>query len=56
MNPSRQPPFGLRMSPVLRERIRAAAHANRRSMNSEILLILEQAFAAPQGGDGAQAS
>ncbi|WP_425514512.1 Arc family DNA-binding protein [Ancylobacter oerskovii] len=53
---SAQPPFGLRMPPALRERVRAAAFANRRSINSEIVLILEQAFASAQGGDGAQAS
>jgi len=51
-----QAPFGLRMPPALRERVEAAARENRRSLNSQIVLILEQALSAPQGGDGAQAS
>jgi predicted HicB family RNase H-like nuclease len=53
---SAQAPFGLRMPPPLRELVAASARRNHRSMNSEIVSILEQALPASQGGDGAQAS
>lgn len=36
----------------LRSRIKAAAKANRRSMNSEIILVLEEKFPASQPGSG----
>lgn len=37
-------PFGLRMQPDLKERIQAAADANGRSMNTEIIRRLEISF------------
>lgn len=44
------PPFALRMQRPLRTRIEAAARANRRSLNSEIVARLAQSFdmAAPE--------
>lgn len=36
------PPFGLRMQPELKARIEAAAKANNRSMNAEIVARLEE--------------
>jgi hypothetical protein len=42
MEDARQiPPFGLRMPEALKERIKDIAAENRRSMNSEIVVILE---------------
>ncbi|MGL4168944.1 Arc family DNA-binding protein [Morganella morganii] len=41
-------PFGLRMPDELKEKIQERAKANGRSMNSEIIQILEDAV----GGDG----
>lgn len=38
----------------LRERIKAGAQANRRSVNSEIVFILERAFPAPAAATGAK--
>lgn len=38
------PPFGLRLQPDLKERIEAAAKANGRSMNAEIVSRLEASF------------
>lgn len=40
------PPFGLRMQPDLKARIEAAAKANNRSMNAEIVVRLEASFAS----------
>lgn len=40
-------PFGLRMLPDLKERVREAAERNGRSMNAEIVSLLESAL----GGD-----
>jgi hypothetical protein len=44
------PPFALRMQRLLRTRVEAAARANRRSVNSEIVARLAQSFdmAAPE--------
>ncbi|WP_033053995.1 Arc family DNA-binding protein [Sinorhizobium meliloti] len=39
-------PFGLRMQADLKERIKAAAERNGRSMNSEIVATLENAYPA----------
>lgn len=36
-------PFGLRMPEVLRARVKEMAEENRRSMNSEIVFLLERA-------------
>lgn len=35
-------PFGLRMPPEVREWVKQQAAANRRSLNSELLVILEE--------------
>lgn len=40
------PPFGLRMLPDLKQRVEAAARANGRSMNAEIVARLEDSFTA----------
>lgn len=45
-------PFGLRMPDELKEKIQERAKANGRSMNSEIIQILEDAV----GGDGNESS
>jgi predicted transcriptional regulator len=37
-------PFGVRMSPELKERVSLAAKANNRSMNAEIVATLEAAY------------
>lgn len=50
-----QDKFMFRLPDGMRERIKAAAKANRRSMNAELIFQLERIFPA-QGGDGAQAS
>ncbi|WP_083799112.1 Arc family DNA-binding protein [Roseobacter sp. AzwK-3b] len=39
-----EPPYGLRMPPSLKERVKAAAKANNRSMNAEIVAALEDKF------------
>lgn len=41
------PPFKLRFPGDMRERIAAAAKANNRSMNAEVIARLEQTFGAP---------
>lgn len=38
------PPFGLRLSPPLKKRTKAEAERNRRSMNTEIELLIEDGF------------
>lgn len=38
------PPFGLRMRPELKRRVEEAARAHNRSLNSEIVVRLEQSF------------
>lgn len=45
--------FPVRMPPGMRDRIKAAAAANYRSMNSEIVSTLERAFPAPEMTAGA---
>lgn len=42
------PPFGLRMQPSLKARVEAAARANNRSLNAEIIATLEEAYPAPK--------
>lgn len=42
-----EPPYGLRMPPELKARVKAAAEANNRSMNAEIVALLEREFPAP---------
>lgn len=39
------PPFGLRLPAALKESLKERARVNRRSMNSEIVAILERAVA-----------
>jgi len=39
-------PFGVRMPPDLKARVKAAADANNRSMNAEIVNALEQLYPA----------
>lgn len=41
------PQFKLRLPTGLRERIKTAAEANNRSMNAEIVAVLEEAFPEP---------
>lgn len=43
--------FQVRLPTGLRERIAAAAKANSRSMNSEIVATLEEKYPAPEGPD-----
>lgn len=45
----------IRLPDGLRDRINAAARANKRSANAELVFHLEQIFAVPAGG-GAQSS
>ncbi len=40
-------PFGLRMPADLKERVQEAARKNNRSMNSEIVQLLEREYPAP---------
>lgn len=40
-------PFGVRMPAALKERVQAAAKVNNRSMNAEIVAVLEEKFPAP---------
>lgn len=42
--PKQEPPYGLRMPPDLKARVKAAAEANNRSMNAEIVARLENSF------------
>lgn len=42
-----EPPYGLRMPPDLKARVKAAADANNRSMNAEIVATLEKAYPVP---------
>lgn len=42
--PTRIAPYGLRMPPELKERVEAAAKANNRSMNAEIVATLEEKY------------
>ncbi|WP_104492730.1 Arc family DNA-binding protein [Paracoccus denitrificans] len=44
--PKQEPPYGLRMPPDLKARVKAAAEANNRSMNAEIVSRLEETFLA----------
>lgn len=46
-NPKQEAPYGLRMPPDLKARVKAAAEANNRSMNAEIVALLEERFPAP---------
>ncbi|MGA2493850.1 MAG: Arc family DNA-binding protein [Roseiarcus sp.] len=40
------PPFGLRLTPDLKQRVEASARANSRSLNAEITARLEHSFRA----------
>ncbi len=42
--PKQVPPYGLRLPPDLKERVQAAAKANNRSLNAEIVAALERAY------------
>lgn len=42
--PKQEPPYGLRMPPDLKERVRSAAATNNRSMNAEIVATLEEKY------------
>jgi len=44
-------PFGVRMPPDLKERVQAAAKANSRSMNAEIVATLEEKYPRPSPDD-----
>lgn len=45
--PTRIAPFGLRMPDDLKARVQAAAEANNRSLNAEIVATLEEKYPAP---------
>lgn len=45
--PKQEPPYGLRMPPDLKARVKAAAEANNRSMNAEIVARLEKSLDGP---------
>lgn len=47
--PKQEAPYGLRMPPDLKERVKAAAAGNNRSMNAEIVATLEEKYPAPKG-------
>ena len=49
--PKQEPPYGLRMPPDLKARVKAAAEANNRSMNAEIVATLEEKHPAPAPRD-----
>jgi hypothetical protein len=53
-SPKRQPPFGLRLPPDLKQWLAVKAAENRRSMNSEALFVLER-YRAQQQGERANA-
>lgn len=46
--PKQEPPYGLRMSPDLKARVKASADANNRSMNAEIVATLEEKYPPPR--------
>lgn len=46
-SPKQEPPYGLRMPPDLKGRVKAAAEASGRSMNAEIVATLEEKYPAP---------
>lgn len=48
-NRTLQDKFMLRLPDGMRERIKAAAEANNRSMNAEIVATLEEKYPAPRG-------
>lgn len=54
MNTASQTPTALRMPPELKEWIKASAEANRRSLNSEIVTLLELARAIAASGQAAK--
>lgn len=43
------PPFGLRLPAELKACLKEQAQANRRSMNSEVIAILERALTSQRG-------
>lgn len=47
-SPKQEPPYGLRMPPDLKVRVKAAAEANNRSMNAEIVAALEKEYPDPE--------
>jgi len=49
--PQSKDKFIVRLPNGLRDRIKIAAHANGRSMNSEVVAVLEERFPAPFGGE-----
>ncbi len=52
--PKQEPPYGLRMPPDLKARVKAAAEANNRSMNAEIVATLEKEYPEPELTDEQQ--
>lgn len=46
-----EPPYGLRMPPDLKARVKAAAATNNRSMNAEIVATLQEKYPEPVEGD-----
>ncbi|ABL71840.1 Arc family DNA-binding protein [Paracoccus denitrificans] len=54
--PKQEPPYGLRMPPDLKARVKAAAEANNRSMNAEIVATLEEKYPPPSLAEFEEAS
>ncbi|WP_417724581.1 Arc family DNA-binding protein [Salipiger sp.] len=46
--PKQEAPYGLRMPPDLKARVKASAEANNRSMNAEIVAALDEKFPRPE--------
>jgi len=49
-------PLGLRLPPSLKDRIAELARVNRRSMNSEIIVLLERALPENEKAEAASAT
>ncbi|AWB48875.1 hypothetical protein HYN69_10510 [Gemmobacter aquarius] len=45
---NRTPQFNVRWPEHMRDKIKASAERNRRSINSEVLLLIERGFTVPQ--------
>lgn len=50
MSTSQSIPYPLRMSEELRAQVNALAKANNRSVNTELVLLLQEAISGRQGG------
>jgi hypothetical protein len=50
MKTSEIAPLGVRMPPELKDRLKSSAQENRRSLNAEVVLRLEESLAAEEKG------